>query len=83
MDIIENRFLFIAIALFIYTDRNQIAVFHPYSPFLCYVDSEGHCYDFGFGMNFEGIIVDERTRRYHFMNFLGSHPTIFNIFFES
>ncbi len=30
----------------------------------CYVDSEGHCYDFGFGMNFEGIIVDERTRRY-------------------
>ena len=30
----------------------------------CYVDSEGYCYDFGFGMNFEGIIVDERTRRY-------------------
>ena len=30
----------------------------------CYEDSEGHCYDFGFGMNFEGVITDERTRRY-------------------
>lgn len=30
----------------------------------CYEDSEGHLYDFGFGMNFEGIIVDDRTRRY-------------------
>lgn len=30
----------------------------------CYEDSEGHRYDFGFGMNFEGVIMDERTRRY-------------------
>ncbi|MBS6561103.1 MAG: glycoside hydrolase family 3 C-terminal domain-containing protein, partial [Clostridiales bacterium] len=30
----------------------------------CYEDSEGHCYDFGYGMNFEGVISDERTRRY-------------------
>lgn len=30
----------------------------------CYEDSEGHCYDFGFGMNFEGVITDERTCRY-------------------
>lgn len=30
----------------------------------CYRDSEGHVYDFGFGMNFEGVIHDERTRRY-------------------
>lgn len=30
----------------------------------CYTDGEGHCYDFGFGMNFQGVISDERTRRY-------------------
>ena len=30
----------------------------------CYEDSEGHRYDFGYGMNFEGVISDERTRRY-------------------
>lgn len=31
----------------------------------CYVDSEGHCYDFAFGMNFQGVIEDERVRKYH------------------
>lgn len=30
----------------------------------CYKDSEGHVYDFGYGMNFKGVIADERTRRY-------------------
>ena len=30
----------------------------------CYRDSEGHIYDFGFGLNFDGVIRDERTRRY-------------------
>lgn len=30
----------------------------------CYRDSEGHIYDFGFGLNYEGVIRDERTRRY-------------------
>lgn len=30
----------------------------------CYEDSEGHRYDFGFGMNYDGVITDERTRRY-------------------
>lgn len=30
----------------------------------CYKDSEGHVYDFGFGMNFAGVIEDERTRKY-------------------
>ena len=30
----------------------------------CYRDSEGHTYDFGFGLNFDGVIRDERTRRY-------------------
>lgn len=30
----------------------------------CYKDSEGHSYDFGFGMNWKGVITDERTRKY-------------------
>ena len=30
----------------------------------CYRDSEGNTYDFGFGMDFDGVIRDERTRRY-------------------
>ncbi|MGM9588608.1 MAG: glycoside hydrolase family 3 N-terminal domain-containing protein [Faecousia sp.] len=30
----------------------------------CYRDQEGHTYDFGFGMNFDGVIQDDRTRRY-------------------
>ena len=29
-----------------------------------YADSAGHCYDFGFGMNWQGVIADQRTRRY-------------------
>lgn len=30
----------------------------------CYVDSEVHSCDFGFGLNYDGVISDERTRRY-------------------
>ena len=30
----------------------------------CYVDSEGNKYDFGYGLNWDGIIIDERTKRY-------------------
>ena len=30
----------------------------------CYVDSAGHVYEFGFGMNFDGVIEDERTEKY-------------------
>ena len=30
----------------------------------CYVDSEGHRWDFGFGMNYSGVIRDERTKRW-------------------
>lgn len=30
----------------------------------CYQDEEGHVYDFGFGMNFDGVIEDERAGRY-------------------
>ena len=30
----------------------------------CHVDSEGHVYDFAFGMNWSGVIADERVARY-------------------
>ncbi len=30
----------------------------------CYTDSEGHTYDFGYGLNWKGIIRDARTARY-------------------
>lgn len=30
----------------------------------CYTDADGHTYDFGFGMNWKGVIQDARTRRY-------------------
>jgi beta-glucosidase len=30
----------------------------------CYKDTEGNVYDFGFGMNWKGVITDERTKRY-------------------
>ncbi len=30
----------------------------------CYVDSEGNKYDFGFGMNWQGVIKDKRTEKY-------------------
>ena len=30
----------------------------------CYTDSEGHTYDFAFGMNWKGVIDDERVSKY-------------------
>jgi len=30
----------------------------------CYTDSEGNTYDFGFGLNWKGVIKDERVQRY-------------------
>lgn len=30
----------------------------------CYVDSAGNTYDFGFGLNWSGVIQDERTEKY-------------------
>ena len=30
----------------------------------CYVDSEGHAYDYAFGMNWSGVIKDARTAKY-------------------
>jgi beta-glucosidase len=31
---------------------------------ICYTDSDGHVYDFGFGMNWKGVINDARTVKY-------------------
>lgn len=30
----------------------------------CHTDSEGHAYDFGFGLNWNGVIKDARTEKY-------------------
>jgi beta-glucosidase len=30
----------------------------------CHKDSEGHIYDFGFGMNWKGVIKDDRVTKY-------------------
>lgn len=30
----------------------------------CHADSEGNVYDFAFGMNWNGVIEDERTKNY-------------------
>jgi beta-glucosidase len=30
----------------------------------CHLDSEGHRYDFGFGMNWKGVIQDERAKKF-------------------
>jgi beta-glucosidase len=30
----------------------------------CYVDSEGHTYDFGYGLNWSGVINDSRVEKY-------------------
>ena len=30
----------------------------------CYVDTDGHSYDFAYGMNWNGVIDDARTRKY-------------------
>ena len=31
---------------------------------ICHTDSEGHLYDFGYGMNWKGVIKDARTAKY-------------------
>jgi len=30
----------------------------------CYVDTEGHKYDFGYGLNWKGVIEDARKLKY-------------------
>lgn len=32
----------------------------------CHVDSEGNTYDFGFGLNWNGVIKDARTEKYSY-----------------
>ena len=34
----------------------------------CHQDSEGHIYDFAYGMNWKGVITDARVSKY------GHHP---------
>jgi beta-glucosidase len=31
---------------------------------ICYTDTDGHIYDFGYGMNWKGVIYDARTAKY-------------------
>lgn len=31
---------------------------------ICYSDADGHAYDFGFGLNWKGVIHDWRTDKY-------------------
>ena len=31
----------------------------------CYKDSEGHVYDFGYGLNWKGVVKDSRTEKYN------------------
>ena len=31
----------------------------------CHVDADGHAYDFAYGMNWNGVITDNRTRKYN------------------
>jgi beta-glucosidase len=30
----------------------------------CFVDSDGNTYDFGFGLNWQGVINDQRVAKY-------------------
>jgi beta-glucosidase len=30
----------------------------------CHVDTDGNAYDFGFGLNWSGVINDDRTTKY-------------------
>lgn len=30
----------------------------------CHIDAEGNSYDFGFGLNWKGVINDSRTEKY-------------------
>ncbi|MBP2661184.1 MAG: bglX, partial [Firmicutes bacterium] len=31
----------------------------------CYIDSDGHTYDFAYGLNWNGVIKDSRTKKYN------------------
>jgi beta-glucosidase len=40
----------------------------------CFVDSEGNTYDFAFGLNWSGVINDDRTARYNVPAIVGEPP---------
>ena len=40
----------------------------------CYVDSDGNTYDFAFGLNWSGVIRDERTAKYNVPPIVGVAP---------
>ncbi len=40
----------------------------------CHVDSEGNTYDFAFGLDWSGVIKDERTARYDVPPIVGEQP---------
>lgn len=47
-------------------DMETVETQHEDVPFdmECHVDSEGNTYDFGFGLNWKGVISDARTQKY-------------------
>ena len=40
----------------------------------CYVDNDGHTYDFAYGLNWSGVIKDERTAKYNVPPIVGNPP---------
>lgn len=40
----------------------------------CYVDANGNTYDFAFGMNWSGVINDERVAKYYVDPIVGTNP---------
>jgi len=40
----------------------------------CYVDSDGNTYDFAFGLNWSGVINDDRTAKYNVPPIVGEAP---------
>ncbi len=40
----------------------------------CYVDSDGNTYDFAFGLNWSGMIKDDRTAKYNVPPIVGEAP---------
>ena len=40
----------------------------------CHVDSDGNTYDFAFGLNWSGVIKDDRTTKYDVPPIVGAPP---------
>lgn len=38
----------------------------------CHIDTEGNVYDFGFGLNWKGVIKDSRTEKYNKNNYIST-----------